>query len=73
MSAPAKITIRVRSNRTQTTMAITTTGQYKGLRTAGYNRTVTGLPLQPNSSADAFWLSVIAAAQANLTSDPTPP
>lgn len=73
MSAPAKITLRVRSNRTGTTIQITTTGRYKGLTTAGYNRTLTGLPLQPNSTANAFWLGVIAAAQANLTAEPTPP
>lgn len=73
MAELAKITVRVRSNRTGTTVQFTSTGRYKGLTTAGYNRDITGLPLQPNVSIEAFWESVLAAVQSNLTSDPTPP
>lgn len=73
MAELAKITVRVRSNRTGTTVQFTSTGRYKSLTTAGYNRDITGLPLQPNASIEAFWESVLAAVQSNLTSNPTPP
>jgi hypothetical protein len=73
MAELAKLTIRVRSNRTGTQVQFTSTGRYKSLQTAGYNRDVTGLPLQQNETISAFWLAIIAEIQTSITNDPTPP
>jgi hypothetical protein len=73
MAELAKLTIRVRSNRTGTSVQFTSTGRYKSLQTAGYQRDLTGLPLQPNETIEAFWLAALANVTNSITADPTPP
>jgi hypothetical protein len=73
MARNSKITIRVTSNRSGTSVQFRTTGLYKSLTTAGYQRTITDLPLQNTTSLDTFWAGVLAAVQTSLTTDPTPP
>lgn len=73
MANLAKITIRVRHNRTGTSVAYSTTGRYFGLQTAGFLRDLTGLPVMSTADAAVFWEAVLPLVIADLTANPTPP
>jgi hypothetical protein len=73
MANQAKITIRVRHNRTGTSVQYSTTGRYFALTTAGFQRDLTGLPLLTTATTAAFWEAVIAQVTADLEANPTPP
>lgn len=66
MATPSKLTIRVRSARTSSDISVSTTGQYNGLAVNTVTFDLPLSPVQPTSSAKAFWLSVLAAVQAEL-------
>ena len=69
MAADSKITIRVRSSRGASTVSYSTNGRYVSFTTAGYNRHLAGQPIQPTSSLKAFWTSVLAIVQADVTAN----
>lgn len=69
MATEAKITIRVRSSRGASTVSYSTGGRYISFPTLGYQVTLTGQPIQPTSTLAAFWLSVLAIVQAEITAD----
>lgn len=66
MAAPSKFTIRVRSARTSSDISVSTTGTYNGLAVNTITFDLPLSPVQPTTSAKAFWLSVLAAVQAEL-------
>jgi hypothetical protein len=59
MASQAKLTIRVSSSRGASTISYSTTGKYISLTTAGLTKDLTRQPIQPTSSAAAFWEAVI--------------
>ena len=67
MADLAKLTIRVTSNRGSSNVQFSTTGRYVRLVTAGINVDALGEPVQPTTTAKAFWLSVLTIVQAQLT------
>lgn len=73
MASNPKITIRVYSARGSSKMQYTTTGRYVSFTTAGYQRTLPLLPLQPTASLTVFWQSVLNTILADLTANPNPP
>lgn len=73
MASGAKLTIRVRANRGTSVVSFSTTGKYVSTLVNGYQRQLTGQPIQPTSSTAAFWESVLAIVVANIQGDPTPP
>lgn len=73
MANTSKITIRVSHARAHTTITYRTNGQYYRLTTAGFSRDLTNQPVITSSSISAFWLVVLAAVQADMTANPTPP
>lgn len=73
MASSAKIVITVGSTRGASSVRISSKGRYISTPVNGYQRELLGQPIQPTSSQSAFWLSVLALVQANLTNSPTPP
>jgi hypothetical protein len=69
MASQAKMTIRVRSARGSSTVQFSSTGRYVNLVTAGYQFTLPREPIQPTSSNKAFWTSVLAIVQAQITAE----
>lgn len=72
MAAESKITIRVRSSRGASTVSYTTNGRYVSFSTAGYQRQLPGEPIQPTSSLEAYWASVLGIVQADIAANPSP-
>jgi hypothetical protein len=70
MSAVATIAVRVRAARGSSNVTISTSGRYVGLTTNAINLTVNRQPVQPTASAKAFWTSVLAIVQAQITALP---
>jgi len=66
MATPSKLTIRVRSARTSSDVSVTTAGTYNGLAVNTVTFDLQNQPVQPTTSAKAFWLAVLAAVQAEL-------
>lgn len=67
MANQSKLTIRVSAARGSSTVQFSTTGRYVSLSTGGLNLTQRQAPIQPTASVEAFWLSVLALVQAQLT------
>jgi len=70
MASKAEITIRVYSARGSSRIQYTSKGRYVSLPTNGYQRQLLGEPIQPTSTLSAFWLSVLATVQADITANP---
>ena len=70
MSQQAKLTVRVGSNRGSSNIGISTSGRYVNLATNAINETMPQQPIQPTSSAKAFWLSVLVIVQAEIEALP---
>ena len=73
MASKSEIVIRVTAARGHSTVTYTSKGRYISFQTAGYQRQLLSQPIQPTASLQAFWLSVLAIVQADLTANPTPP
>lgn len=73
MASMAKMTIRVTSSRGASTVRISSNGRYVSFNTSGYQRTLTGQPVQPTTSLAAFWTSILAIVQESITTTPAPP
>jgi hypothetical protein len=67
MAATSKITIRVSSARGSSSIQYRTAGRYISLPTVGLDNQLLRQPIQPTTSLSAFWLSVIALVQADIT------
>jgi len=70
MATKAEISIRVTSSRGKSTVSYTSKGRYVSFTTSGYQRQLIEQALQPTSSLSAFWLSVLAIVQADITANP---
>lgn len=72
MASISRITITVTSSRGASTVKISSNGRYISFPTRGYDRALTGEPIQPTSTLGAYWLSVLGIVLANITANPTP-
>jgi hypothetical protein len=70
MASTSKITVTVASTRGGTTVAYHTNGRYVSFTTAGLSGDLLKQPIQPTTSLKAFWLSVLAIVQADITAGP---
>lgn len=66
MASQSKMTIRVRSARGSSTIAYSTGGRYINLQTNAVNGDLPRQPIQPTTSAQAFWQSVLAIVTAQI-------
>jgi hypothetical protein len=73
MASRAKITITVGSSRGASTIAVSSKGRYVSTDVNGFQRELTGQPIQPTSTQAAFWLAVLNTVVNNLMDSPTPP
>jgi hypothetical protein len=73
MASQAKMTIRVSASRGASTVSFTSNGRYVSFTASGYQRQLLGQAIQPTTSLDAFWASVLAIVQGSLTANPAPP
>lgn len=73
MASQAKLTIRVQANRGSSVVSFTSNGRYVSFTTAGYQRSLSGQPIQTTTSLEAFWAGVLNTVLANLTAEPAPP
>ena len=64
------MTIRVGSTRGASSVGIATSGRYVNLATNGIQISLPGQPIQPTSSAKAFWESVLVIVQAQIAALP---
>ena len=67
MATTAKIEVRVTSSRGASTVEYITKGRYVSFTTAGLGDTLKSQPIQPTSSLEAFWTSVLAIVQTDIT------
>lgn len=70
MANQAKMTIRVGSSRGASNVSFSTAGKYISLAVNGINESMPRQPVQPTSSAKAFWLSVLAVVTAEVNALP---
>lgn len=70
MAQTARLTVRVGANRGSSNIAISTSGRYVNLATNAINENLPRQPLQPTSSAKAFWTSVLTIVQAQIAALP---
>lgn len=70
MSQTAKMVVRVGGNRGSSHIGISTSGRYVNLQTNAINETMPRQPIQPTSSAKAFWTSVLVIVQAQIAALP---
>jgi hypothetical protein len=70
MASQAKITVRVGSQRGGSSVQYSTAGRYISLPTNAINASLPRQPIQPTSSAKAFWLSVLAIVTAEINALP---
>lgn len=73
VASNAKLTIRVRTNRSGSAVSFSSTGRVPGLDTAGYQRQIDGLSTQPTENVAAFWLSSLGQVVTSLTENPEIP
>lgn len=66
MAQKAEIKIRVTASRGASTIAYNTTGRYVSFQTAGLSNDLTRQPIQPTSSLEGFWQSVVALVLADI-------
>ena len=67
MATKAEIVIRVTSARGSSTVSYTTKGRYVSFTTSGLTDQLLKQPIFPTTSLAAFWLSVLAIVQADIT------
>lgn len=67
MASKAELVVRVTSARGSSKITYITKGRYVSFTTAGLSEQLLGQPIQPTSSLEVFWLSVLAAVQASIT------
>lgn len=67
MATKAKIVIDVTSSRGAATIRYSTKGRYVSFTTAGLTDQLLKQPIQPTTSLEAFWLSVLAIVQDDIT------
>lgn len=70
MANQAKLTLRVTSQRGSSGISFSTAGRYISLPTNGISADLVRQPVQPTSSAKAFWLSVLAIVTAQISALP---
>lgn len=70
MAQQAKLTVRVGSARGSSTINFSTSGRYVNLQTNGIGESMPRQPIQPTSTAKAFWLSVLAIVQSEISALP---
>lgn len=70
MANQAKLTVWVTSQRGSSGVRFSTAGRYISLPTNGISEDLTRQPVQPTSSAKAFWLSVLAIVNAQISALP---
>jgi hypothetical protein len=69
MASQAKLTVRVTSQRGGSHVTLSTAGRYISLPTNTISADLPRQPIQPTSSAAAFWQSVLAIVQAQIIAD----
>lgn len=62
--------VRVGATRGASNVSISTSGRYVTLATNAINESMPRQPIQPTSSAKAFWTSVLTIVQAQLAALP---
>ena len=67
MASKAELVVRVTSARGSSKITYSTKGRYVSFTTDGLAEQLLGQPIQPTSSLEVFWLSVLAAVQASIT------
>jgi hypothetical protein len=67
MASQAVLVIRVTSQRGSSRITYATKGKYINLATNGISDDLAKQPIQPTSSAQAFWESVIPIVLADIT------
>lgn len=67
MASKAELVVRVNSARGSSKITYSTKGRYVSFTTAGLSEQLLGQPIQPTSSLEAFWLSVLGLVQASIT------
>ena len=72
MASQAKITIRVTSSRGASAVSYSTSGRYISLATNILGNDLSRQPILPTSTDKAFWESVLAIVQADITASPLP-
>ena len=70
MAHQAKLTVRVGAARGSSTINVSTSGRYINLATNAINLHNTRQPVQPTSTAKAFWTSVLTLVQAEIAALP---
>lgn len=66
MADQAKLTIRVSSGKTASTVAVATTGRYRGLATNTVRFELLGEPMFTTADALHYWNAVLAVVQAQI-------
>lgn len=64
MASQAKLTIRVGSTRSGSTIEFSTAGRYVSTPVNDLGEVLSSQAIQPTSSSKAFWTSVLAVVQA---------
>lgn len=67
------MTVRVTSSRGGSTVTFSSNGRYISFNTGGYNRTLSGQPVQSTASLAAFWTPILDAVVASIAATPAPP
>lgn len=70
MASNPAITVRVYPSRGGCKVQYGSKGRYISFQTAGYQRQLLKQPIQPTSSLQAFWLSVLQLVVADITAHP---
>jgi hypothetical protein len=70
MASQAKLTVRVTSQRGSSAIRYSTGGRYISLPTNALSDQLLRQPVQPTSSAKAFWLSVLDVVTADINAMP---
>jgi hypothetical protein len=66
VASKAEIVIRVYAHRGSTQVEYTTKGKYVSFQTAGLGDNLQRQPIQPTSSLQAFWQSVLAIVTSDI-------
>lgn len=67
MAATSKLVISVDSSRGASTITYSSKGRYVSFPTNGLAETLTGQPIMPTTSLEAFWTAVLAIVQTSIT------
>lgn len=70
MANQAKLTVRVGSSRGASSVSFSTAGRYINLPTNGISADLARQPVQPTTTAKAFWQSVLAIVTAEINALP---